>query len=152
MRDHQPRAELEDSDEQHTGGDECDPDQASGRHMPRLEAHPTEMIDDERRHALAGDDQRNERRGPELRRGDDRADDVEGAERAPDPDPPGAWPSRPHDGSGLKTRADATTSMIAPTRNDTNAARTGLCTQSASSALMPAWNGSTAPAAKANRR
>jgi len=41
--------------------------------------------------------------------------------------------------------------MIAPVRNDTNAARTGLSNQLESCALIPNWTGSAAPAAKANR-
>src|SRR6478609_2938274 len=43
-------------------------------------------------------------------------------------------------------------SAIVPTRNDTNAARTGLPSQCASCALIPNWNGSIAPAATAKSR
>jgi hypothetical protein len=53
-----------------------------------LEADPAVLVDHDGRRSLAGDDGGDQQGGAELRRGEDRAGDVERAEQAADPDPP----------------------------------------------------------------
>src|SRR5947199_5550420 len=80
---------LEETDERDTGADECHPGEPSGTDVLRLEADPAEVVDDERRQCLAGDDEGDERRRAQPRSRHDRRGDVERAEGAADPDPPG---------------------------------------------------------------
>jgi hypothetical protein len=116
------------------------------------EADPAEVVEHERYDGLAGEDDGDEGRGAQLGRRGDAPEDVEGAEQ---PGPPIPTMARPGGASrfGKPRKATNVTASSAdvPTANETNAARTGLSSHSASCALTPAWIGSIAPAASAKR-
>src|SRR6266511_5883978 len=80
---------LEDPDEHDARRDEGHPADAPRTDRVLLEPDPPEVVDHERCERLPGDDEGDQSRGAQLRRGDDRAGHVEGAEPAADPDPPG---------------------------------------------------------------
>ena len=87
--DRASRGRLEEPHQRRAGEDEHHAADAAGADVLRLEADPAEMVDDDGCKRLARDDHGDERRRPEPRRGHDRPRDVERAESAADPDPPG---------------------------------------------------------------
>ena len=79
---------LKGAHEHDAGRDQEDANETAGCCMLLLEADPAELVDEHRREGLPEDDRRGQRHGPQLRRRDDRARHVEGAEQPADPDPP----------------------------------------------------------------
>src|SRR5215218_11377231 len=87
---HRPMpATLRQANERDAAGKERDSDDPQGRDRLLLEADPAEVVDKQRGDRLPGEDHRDQRRGAELRRCDDRPEHVERSEQAAGPDPPG---------------------------------------------------------------
>src|SRR5918992_1391413 len=68
--------------------DEREPEQPARRDRVLLEADEAEVVDRQRGERLPGQDERDEGRSAQLRRGHDAAEDVERAQAAADPHPP----------------------------------------------------------------
>src|SRR3954453_5710564 len=71
------------------GGEQRHAGDPARRDVALLVADPAELVGEERRDGLPGEEHGDERRGSQPRSRDDRADDVERAERAAGPRPPG---------------------------------------------------------------
>src|SRR6266446_3030874 len=79
---------LEDANQHDARTHESHARETAGADGLRLEADPPEMIDEDGRNRLAGDDRCDQRCGSEPGSSDDRAGDVERAECTAHPDPP----------------------------------------------------------------